>query len=68
MRWGLLSLFKNGKNTGFIFVSAREDMSPVLEFSYEFYLIFHNTWDSEKHYFVYGNWDTAIATYVYAYS
>lgn len=35
---------------------------------YEFYLIFHNTWDSEKHYFVYGNWDTAIATYVYAYS
>ena len=35
---------------------------------YEFYLIIHNTWDSEEHYFAYGNWNTAVATYVYAYS
>ncbi|WP_461862691.1 C39 family peptidase, partial [Thermococcus sp.] len=35
---------------------------------YEFYLIIHNTWDSEEHYFAYGNWDIAVATYVYAYS
>jgi len=35
---------------------------------YEFYLIIHNTWDSEEHYFTYGNWNTAVATYVYAYS